>query len=67
MVLSDINFTILENEYICIIGHNGSGKSTIAKVLTGLIKPMSGELYIKDNLIEHTNITSFKLTIGMID
>ena len=56
MVLNDINFSILQNVYICIIGHNGSGKSTISKVLTGLLKPMSGELYIKDNLIDHTNI-----------
>ena len=66
MVLNDINFSILENEYICIIGHNGSGKSTISKVLTGLLKPMSGELYIKDNLIDHTNINFIRSNIGIV-
>ena len=66
MVLNDIHFSILENEYICIIGHNGSGKSTISKVLTGLLKPMSGELYIKDNLIDHTNINFIRSNIGIV-
>lgn len=66
MVLNDINFSISENEYICIIGHNGSGKSTISKILTGLLKPLSGEIYIKDNLIDHTNIDFIRNNIGIV-
>ncbi|MGL5246086.1 MAG: energy-coupling factor transporter ATPase [Mycoplasmoidaceae bacterium] len=66
MVLNDINFSILENEYVCIIGHNGSGKSTISKILTGLLKPLKGELYVKDNLIDQSNINFIRSNIGIV-
>ncbi|MGL5591699.1 MAG: energy-coupling factor transporter ATPase [Mycoplasmoidaceae bacterium] len=66
MVLNDVNFSILENEYVCIIGHNGSGKSTISKILTGLLKPLKGELYVKDNLIDQSNINFIRSNIGIV-
>lgn len=38
-ILKDVSFTINDGEYICIVGHNGCGKSTISKILIGLLKP----------------------------
>ena len=38
-VLTDFNLTINDGEMVAIIGHNGSGKSTIAKLIIGLLKP----------------------------
>lgn len=42
--LSDINLHIKENEFVCIIGRNGSGKSTFSKLLSGLTKFKEGTI-----------------------
>ena len=44
--LSDINLEIKEGEFVCIIGENGSGKSTFSKILAGLTKFKNGEIFI---------------------
>lgn len=41
-VLEDVNFKIFSNEIICIVGPNGGGKTTLIKLLTGLLKPQKG-------------------------
>ncbi len=64
--LNDVSFTIQENEYLCIIGHNGSGKSTISKVLSGLLKPAAGEIFIHGEKVTHNNIMQLKKHIGII-
>ena len=38
----DLNLTIHPGDYICLIGENGSGKSTFVKSLLGLVKPLKG-------------------------
>ncbi len=43
--LDDINLVINRGEYVCIIGHTGSGKSTLIQLLDGLLKPDSGTIY----------------------
>ena len=45
-VLKDINLDIYEGDYVAIIGPNGGGKTTLTKLLLGLIKPSSGEIKI---------------------
>lgn len=44
--ISDINLTINENEFIAIIGHTGSGKSTLVSHMNGLIQPTSGKVFV---------------------
>lgn len=52
MILDHISFSIENGKYVGIVGKNGSGKSTIAKLIAGLIKPLNGEIIInKDNRI----------------
>ncbi|MEG1821212.1 MAG: energy-coupling factor transporter ATPase [Malacoplasma sp.] len=65
-VLSNIAFEINDNEYVCIIGHNGSGKSTISKILMGLLKPTSGSIEVYGNKINHLNLTYLRKNIGII-
>lgn len=65
-ILKDINFKIYKNEYICIIGHNGSGKSTISKVLSGLLKPQSGTIKLFGEKITPYNIKHLRNNIGVI-
>lgn len=45
-VLNDVNFSIGEKEYICIVGPNGGGKTTLLKVMVGLLRPNKGEVKI---------------------
>ena len=51
-VLQNISFEIYNGEYIAIIGPNGGGKTTLIKVLLGLQKPSSGEIFIYGKPIE---------------
>ncbi|MDD3840395.1 MAG: sugar ABC transporter ATP-binding protein [Clostridia bacterium] len=46
--LSDISFDLYQGEVHCIVGENGAGKSTFIKILSGALKPDSGEIYIDD-------------------
>ena len=46
MALKDISLKIDDNEFIGIIGHTGSGKSTLTQHLNGLIKATSGHIYV---------------------
>ena len=45
-VLRDISFTLREGELILIVGRNGVGKSTLLKLLNGILKPTSGEISV---------------------
>lgn len=47
--LADINLVINDNEFVGIIGHTGSGKSTLIQHLNGLIKPTVGTVYYNGN------------------
>jgi len=46
VALDDVSFTIEDGEFIGLIGHTGSGKSTLIQHLNGLLKPTSGKVYI---------------------
>ncbi|MDE5841765.1 MAG: energy-coupling factor transporter ATPase [Malacoplasma sp.] len=65
-VLDDISFDIYENEYVCIIGHNGSGKSTISKILVGLLKPASGNIKIYGETVSYLNFQKLRNNVGII-
>jgi len=45
-VLEDINLKIMENDFMAIIGPNGGGKTTLIKIILGLIKPLQGNIRI---------------------
>lgn len=46
LVLNHINLTIPQGEYVAVLGHNGSGKSTFAKHCNGILLPCGGTVYI---------------------
>lgn len=50
VVLQDINFRVNENDFIGVIGPNGGGKTTLLKVILGLIKPTSGSITFNKDL-----------------
>ena len=66
-VLSDIAIDFSKGEKIGIIGETGSGKSTIAKIITGLIKPSSGKIsYYNDELFTDRKIYQPQYSRGQI-
>lgn len=46
----DLNLEICPGDYLCVVGENGSGKSTFIKGLLGLLKPTGGTLYVSEEL-----------------
>lgn len=44
--ISDVSLTIEEGEFVCVVGHTGSGKSTLVQHLNGLLKPTSGQILV---------------------
>ncbi|MBQ5818247.1 MAG: ATP-binding cassette domain-containing protein, partial [Bacteroides sp.] len=52
-VLTDVNLTIHEHDFLGIIGPNGGGKTTLIRCILGLLKPTKGEIrYANDSLIK---------------
>ena len=49
-IIRDANFTITENTQIALVGRNGTGKSTLLRLISGEIQPTSGNIYRKKNL-----------------
>ncbi len=66
--LSDVSFEIEKGEFIGIIGHTGSGKSTLVQLLNGLLKPTEGKIYLNDKDIweEPKKIRNVRFKVGMV-
>src|SRR5699024_4061463 len=65
-VLKDVSFTIYDNESVAIIGHNGSGKSTIAKLMNGLLFPQEGEIFVNGIALTEESIWDLRKDVGMV-
>ena len=66
-ILDNINFEINRGEFVSIIGENGCGKSTLSKLLNGLILPTSGDVFVNNlNTKEPKNNLDIKKSVGLI-
>ncbi|WP_394748114.1 ABC transporter ATP-binding protein [Spongiimicrobium salis] len=54
-VLSNINLSIEEGEFVAIVGFTGSGKTTLVNLINGLLKPTSGQVLFKGESVEDTS------------
>jgi bicarbonate transport system ATP-binding protein len=50
-VLQDVNLTVNQGEFICVIGHSGCGKSTLLNMISGFAQPSVGSVHVKGKLI----------------
>ena len=68
VALNDVSFRIDDGEFVGIIGHTGSGKSTLVQHLNGLLKPSSGQVFIdgEDLNGEHVNRRALRQRIGLV-
>lgn len=64
--LTDINFCIREGEMVSIVGKNGAGKSTMAKLLCGFEQPGKGNIYLKGREISEDTIKERAAHIGYV-
>ena len=64
--VKNISFSIEEGSYTTIIGHNGSGKSTIAKLLIGLLEKRNGEIIIDGLELNEKNLDEIRSKIGIV-
>ncbi|MBR6072687.1 MAG: energy-coupling factor transporter ATPase [Acholeplasmatales bacterium] len=66
IALRGVSFTVNEGEFVSIIGHNGSGKSTIAKLLVGLIKPTGGEILYDGTKLDENTVADVRKKVGIV-
>ena len=67
IAINDVNLQIKESEFIAILGHNGSGKSTMAKHMNALLIPTSGKMLVnKMDTSDMNNLWNVRETAGMV-
>lgn len=65
--VKEISFTVQKGEFVCILGHNGSGKSTIAKLANSLYLPSSGKVTVDGmDTSDEKNEIEVKKTVGVV-
>ena len=66
--VKNVNMEILEGEFLGIIGHTGSGKSTLIQHLNGLLRPTSGRIYLGDRDIwaDPKKIRDVRFRVGLV-
>lgn len=66
--IDDINLVINKGEYVCLMGHTGSGKSTFIQLLNGLLKPDSGTVYFdgKDIFDKDYSLKKLRGKVGLV-
>ncbi|MCL2763379.1 MAG: energy-coupling factor ABC transporter ATP-binding protein [Treponema sp.] len=65
-ILNDINLTITENEFTVIAGQNGSGKTTMLKNISGLLRPSQGSIMLRGNDTGKMSIAEIAAEIGFV-
>jgi len=68
LALDDVSFEIDDNEFVGIIGHTGSGKSTLIQHLNGLLKPNSGRIFVNgvDIASKEIKMKDIRRRIGLV-
>ena len=64
--VKDITFHVKRGEWLSIVGHNGSGKSTTVRLIDGLLEAESGEIVIDGQRLTEENVWDIRRQIGMV-
>lgn len=66
LVLDGVSFELEEGKHTCLIGHNGSGKSSLAKIIDGLLLDYKGELEVFGMRVIKENVRQIRKMIGLV-
>ena len=64
--VKDITFHVKRGEWLSIVGHNGSGKSTTVRLIDGLLEAESGEIVVDGQRLTEENVWNIRRQIGMV-
>lgn len=65
-ILKDFNLSVKEGEFLTVIGRSGCGKTTMLKLMNGLLMPDTGKVYVEGKNIAETDIISLRRRIGYV-
>lgn len=65
-ILKDVSFHVKQGEWLSIVGHNGSGKSTTVRLIDGLLETESGDIIISGDKLTADNVWEKRRQIGMV-
>ena len=65
-IFNDVSLSIPQGKYVTIVGHNGSGKSTIAKCIIGLLQTSQGEIIVDGLTLNNENIDAIRSKVGLV-
>ncbi|AGK72200.1 cobalt transporter ATP-binding subunit [Streptococcus cristatus] len=65
-ILKDVSFHVKQGEWLSIVGHNGSGKSTMVRLIDGLLEAESGDIIISGDKLTADNVWEKRRQIGMV-
>ena len=67
VVLDDIHLTVKKGSFVALLGHNGCGKSTLAKHFNAMLLPLGGTVFVKDmNTADEEKLYDIRSTVGMV-
>ncbi|MGT2866249.1 ATP-binding cassette domain-containing protein [Streptococcus fryi] len=66
VIIDHFNLTIGKGDFLCIVGSSGSGKTTIMKMINGLIMPDSGLVLVEGKQITHSELIELRRKIGYV-
>lgn len=64
--VENLSFSIKNGEWIALVGHNGSGKSTVAKLMNGLLFPASGKVEAMGKMMSEDTLWEIRSQMGMV-
>lgn len=65
-ILEDFNLSVREGEFLTVIGRSGCGKTTMLKLINGLLTPDGGKVCVEGNNIAETDIIALRRRIGYV-
>lgn len=65
-VLKKVSLTVQKGEFLVIIGSSGCGKTTLLKLVNGLLSPAEGEIYVKGKNLRQCNLIALRRKIGYV-
>ncbi len=65
-VLDGVSFRIAEGESVAVVGPSGCGKTTLLKVLSSLLEPSAGEIFIGGEPLRHIGLANYRRQLGVV-